>query len=296
MKKILLLLSVFIVILSLSSCFRFRISDSTAFRKLGKLPYDFQVHRYTIDGYHTIRYFEIGCDSQPVVIFVHGGLGTSRDFMKYLKDTALLNHYKMIVPDRYGHGYSDFGQTEVNLQKQAEYLYPILKKARLVGTKTILVGHSYGGTVAARLAMDYPNMIDNLVLSSPAIDPQNEKKFWFNKILDFWAIKWMMPQNFIIANDEKLAHAQQCLEMEPYWNKITMPTVYIHGRNDLIVPFINYEFAKKHLLNAPVKYVLRDSLNHDFFVDKPKILTNIILNINAKKDVYQYSKMHLWSH
>ncbi len=296
MKKAFQFLLTFIIVVLISSCFRFRISDASAFRKLDKLHYNFQIHRYTSGGNHTIRYFEIGRDSQPVVILIHGGLGTSRDFVKYLRDTALLNHYKMIVPDRYGHGYSDFGQTEVHLRKQAEYLYPILKQARLVGTKTILVGHSYGGTVAARLAMDYPNMIDNLVLSSPAIDPRNEKKFWFNKILDFWAIKWMMPQNFIIANDEKLAHAKQCLEMEPYWNKITMPTVYIHGRDDLIVPFINYEFAKKHLLNAPVKYVLRDTLSHDFFVVKPKILTNIILNIDNKKDVYPSPKAQLWSH
>ena len=58
-----------------------------------------------------------------------------------------------------------------------------------------------------------------------------------------------------------------------------MPTVYVHGRNDRIVPFINYEFAQKHLINAPVKYVLRDTLSHEFFVDKPKVLTNIILSI-----------------
>ncbi len=279
MKKLFHYLLLLIIVLGISSCFRFRISDDSAFRKLGKLPYDFQIHRYKIGGNHSIRYFEIGRDSLPIVIFVHGALGTSRDFMKYLKDTALLNRFKMIVPDRYGHGYSDFGQTEVQLQKQAEYLLPILKKARLVGTKTILVGHSFGGTIVARMAMDYPNLIDNLVLSSPAIDPRNEKKFWFNKILDFWAIKWMMPQNFIIANDEKLAHPKQCLEMEPFWNKITMPTVYVHGRNDRIVPFINYEFAQKHLINAPVKYVLRDTLSHEFFVDKPKVLTNIILSI-----------------
>ncbi len=279
MKKRPLFLLVTVVLLSLSSCFRFRVSDATAFRKLGKLPYDFQIHRYKIGGNHSIRYFEIGRDSQPVVIFVHGGLGTSRDFMKYLKDTTLLKRFKMIVPDRYGHGYSDFGKTEVRLQKQADYLLPILKKARLVGTKTILVGHSYGGTIAARMAMDYTDLIDDLVLSSPAIDPKNEKRFWFNKPLNFWAIKWAMPQNVIIANDEKLAHARECLEMVPFWKKITMPTVYIHGKNDEIVPFINIEFARKHLINAPVLFIERDSLNHDFFVDKPQVLTDILLNI-----------------
>ncbi len=279
MKQRPLYLLSFIFALTLSSCFRLRISDKEAFKLYGKLPYDFQIHRYKIGGNHTMRYLEIGRDSQPVVVFLHGGLGTASGFKAYLSDTALLNHYKMIVPDRYGHGYSDFGKTEVSIQKQANYLLPILKKARYVGTKTIVVGHSYGGTIAARLAMDHPTLIDNLVLSAPAIDPNNEKRFWFNKPLDFWAIKWAMPQNFIIANDEKLAHAHECLKMMPDWYKITTPTVYIHGKNDDVVPFVNIEFAKKHLVNAPVEYIVKDSLPHIFFMKQPEILRGVILDI-----------------
>lgn len=283
MKKLRFYLLSFFVVLTISSCFRLRISDKEAFKLYGKLPYDFQIHRYKIGGNRSMRYLEIGRDSQPVIVFLHGALATASGFKAYLSDTALLNHYKMIVPDRYGHGYSDFGKTEVSIDKQVDYLLPILKKARYVGTKTILVGHSYGGTIAARLAMDYPQLIDNLVLSAPAIDPNNEKRFWFNKPLDWWAIKWAMPQNFIIANDEKLAHAAECLKMLPDWYKITTPTVYIHGKNDDVVPFVNIEFAKKHLVNAPVEYIVeyivKDSLPHIFFMKQPEILRGIILGI-----------------
>ena len=280
MKKWLLQLIPFIILIfSISSCFRLRISDKEAFKLYGNLPYDFQIHRYKIGGNHTIRYLEIGRDMQPVVVFLHGGLGTGAGFKPYLSDTTLLNHFKIIVPDRYGHGYSDFGKTEVSVQKQADYLVPILKQARYEGTKTILVGHSYGGTIAARLAMDHPDLIDHLVLSAPAIDPKNEKRFWFNKPLDCWAIKWAMPQNFIIANDEKLAHANECLKMESDWYKITTPTVYLHGKNDDVVPFVNIEFAKKHLVNAPVNYIVKDSLPHIFFMKQPQILRGIILDI-----------------
>ena len=279
MKKLPFFLLFVLLILSISSCFRFRISDKEAFELYGKLPYGFQIHRYKIGENRTIRYLEIGRDGQPVIVFLHGALGTASGFKAYLSDTALLNHYKMIVPDRYGHGYSDFGKTEVSLDKQIDYLLPILKKAKYVGTKTILVGHSYGGTIAARLAMDYPQLIDNLVLSAPAIDPLNEKRFWFNKPLDCWAIKWAMPQNFIIANDEKLAHAAECLKILPDWHKITTPTVYIHGKNDDVVPFVNIEFAKKHLVNAPVEYIVKDSLPHIFFMNQPEILRGVILGI-----------------
>ena len=124
----------------------------------------------------------------------------------------------MIAVDRYGHGYSDFGNTETSVKRQAAMIFPILQRLRRESYKPIiLVGYSYGGTVASRLAMDYPQLIDNLVLSAPAIDPNNEKRFWFNKPLNCWAIKWAMPQNFIIANDEKKAHANECLKMQPDW-------------------------------------------------------------------------------
>jgi pimeloyl-ACP methyl ester carboxylesterase len=278
MKKIIRFIIPILILTTQSACFRFRITDKEAFENFGALPYNFQIHRYKIGSNRTMRYLEIGRDSQPVVVFLHGGIGTSSGFKAYMHDTALLNHYKIIVPDRYGHGFSDFGKTEVSVQKQADYLLPILKKARYVGTKTILVGHSYGGTIAARMAMDNPQLIDNLVLSAPAIDPNNEKKFWFNKPLDWWFLKWMMPRNFIIANDEKLSHAKECAKMEADWHKITTPTVYIHGKNDDVVPFVNIEFAKKHLVNAPTEYIVKDSLPHIFFMHNPEILRGIIIN------------------
>ena len=88
-----------------------------------------------------------------------------------------------------------------------------------------------------------------------------------------------MPQNFIIANDEKLSHAHECAKMELDWCKITTPTVYIHGKDDDIVSFVNFEFARKHLLNAQVEYILKDTLPHIFFMKQPEILRGIILGI-----------------
>jgi pimeloyl-ACP methyl ester carboxylesterase len=276
MKKTALLFLAFFSLFYQTACFRFRISDKSAFALLGK-DSSFQIHRIKTEGGRTMRYLEIGADARPVLIFLHGGLGTASGFIAYMQDTLLNKKYKIIVPDRYGHGYSDFGRTEVSVEKQVAYLLPILKKARYSGNLTILVGHSYGGTIAARIAMDYPELVDALVLSAPAIDPDNEKRFWFNRPLDWWAIKWLMPQNFIIANDEKLAHAEECRKMLPYWHKIKIPTVYIHGKDDSVVPFVNAAFAKRHLTNAPVQYILKDSLPHIFFMRQPEILRGVIL-------------------
>ncbi len=261
-----------------TACFRFRMSDKEAIKTYGKLSSTFQINRY-ITGDRTVRSLEIGSDSLPIVLFIHGGLGTAWGFREYLRDTTLLKHFKMIAIDRPGHGYSDFGKTTVSLEKQAQLMLPLLKKMKASGQKIVLVGHSFGGTLAARIAMDYPDIADVLVLSSPAIDC-NEKLFWFNKPLNFWAIKWMMPQNFIIANDEKLCHGNECRQMLPFWSKIHVPTIYIHGRNDTVVPFSNSEFAKKQLTNTPsVKYILKDTLPHIYYVKDIDIIKNELLEL-----------------
>ncbi len=267
--------------LSATACFRYRINDSNAHREFDRLGYNFQIHRYKI-GKKTIRYFEIGRDSLPVVVFIHGGLGTATTYKPYMKDSVLLQRYKMFIPDRYGHGFSDFGHTETSLEKQAALLKPMMEAARATGEKVILVGHSYGGTVAARLVMDYPGIADYLILSAPAIDPDHEKRFWFNQPLDFWAVKWFIPKNWNIANDEKLAHAAECKKMANLWAKITIPTTYIHGRNDEIVPFDNYAFAKRKLVNAPVRFIIKDNLSHCSVTEQPEVIRNIIMSINNR--------------
>jgi pimeloyl-ACP methyl ester carboxylesterase len=262
-----------------TGCFRFRMSDKDAIKNYGKLNQNFQINRY-ITGNRTVRSLEIGQDTLPIVLFIHGGLGTAWGYRNYLKDSTLLKHFKMIAIDRPGHGYSDFGKTVVSVAKQAELVLPILKKMKASGQKIIIVGHSFGGTLAARIVMDYPDIADALLLSSPAIDPDNDKLFWFNKPLNFWAIKWMMPQNFIIANDEKICHGDECRQMLPFWSKIHIPTIYIHGRNDKVVPFINSEFAKKHLTNTPsVKYILKDSLPHIYYAKDIDIIKNELLEL-----------------
>ncbi|HEY5692223.1 MAG TPA: alpha/beta hydrolase [Cyclobacteriaceae bacterium] len=38
----------------------------------------------------------------------------------------------------------------------------------------ILIGHSLGGTVIARMTMDSPELVDGVVMVAPSIDPEIE--------------------------------------------------------------------------------------------------------------------------
>ena len=150
----------FIISQILSSCLTFKVSKKeidTKFMGYSMKPVQ---HQIDVQGVK-MNYAEIGADSLPVAFFVHGSPGSWGGFIDFMKDTVLLKKVKMVAVDRIGFGESDFGNGEKSLVVQAELLKPLVAKYKKTGKKIILIGHSLGGPMIARMAMDYPELIDN---------------------------------------------------------------------------------------------------------------------------------------
>lgn len=158
-----------------------------------------------------------------------------------MQDPSLIAKYDMISVDRLGYGYSDFGNSETDITKQAECLKPIVDNFK--DRKLILVGHSYGGPVIARFAMNYPQLVNGLLFLAPAIDPNNEKIFWISHLGRIYPTRWLSPASLRVATDEKFSHEVELRKMEKDWDKIKSKVVYIHGNKDGLVPYINLEYA-----------------------------------------------------
>ncbi|MGD1842949.1 MAG: alpha/beta fold hydrolase [Thermonemataceae bacterium] len=255
---------------------QFRTSDKRVWKKFEAIPQKVQVERYQVAN-RTVRYINIGADTLPTVLFIHGAPGSADAFFSYLKDTVLLEKARMISVDRPGYGYSDFGKAEVSVAQQAKLIAPLLDQFAN-GHPFLVVGHSYGGTIAARLAMDFPEKVDYLIMAAPAIDPDNEKKFWVNKPADWAIFKWAIPKAVRVSNDEKLAHVAETAKMLPDWQKVTMPVTYIHGEKDGIVPFANAAFAKEVLQHNPdTTFILKEKMGHLFVFNEKEVLKEAIL-------------------
>lgn len=98
---------------------------------------------------------------EPAVVLVHGLPGTANDWDAV---TKLLPGRRTIAFDRPGFGYSDGGYFAFD--RQLEILANLLHQ---VGTyRPILVGHSYGGTVALGFAAKHPEAVRGLVLVDAA--------------------------------------------------------------------------------------------------------------------------------
>ena len=105
------------------------------------------------------------------VLFVHGSPGTWDAWRGFLMDRELRAAARLIAVDRVGFGGSERGRAEPSLERQAVALAAVLESEP--GPPAIVVGHSLGGPIAVRLAIDRPELVAGLLLSAPSIDSRS---------------------------------------------------------------------------------------------------------------------------
>ena len=170
-------------------------------------------------GDRTIHYVSTGERGRPLVIFVHGSPGSWDAFIDFMANPKLLERARLVAVDRPGYGGSGRHQPERSLLVQAAILKPIIE-AESPDRPVILVGHSMGGPIIARAAMDFPELVGGLILVSPSIDPQLEKVRWFQYPADWMVFSWLVPPSLVTSNREVLPLKGELTEMLPLWRTI----------------------------------------------------------------------------
>jgi len=118
-------------------------------------------HFADIEGVR-VHYQEVGDKDAPPIILIHGFCSSTLVWSKVFLQIADAG-FRVIAPDLPGYGYS---------AKPRDFLYTINAQARMVAgllkqlglQRATLVGSSYGGAVAAAIALDYPDRVEKLVL------------------------------------------------------------------------------------------------------------------------------------
>lgn len=265
------------LMLLMDSCMQFRMSKSELDHYFADKPVKGVEDSYYV-GRQKINYLVTGSDTLPLVVFVHGSPGSLSAFIDFMADTVLLKKVQMISVDRPGFGDSNFGYAEPSLEKQAADLKPILERHKN-NRPIYLVGHSLGGPVIARMAMDYPELIDGLIFVAASVDPDLEPDEWFRAPLATPVFKWMLPRSLRASNDEIYQLEPQLRRMLPLWPKITCRTIFIQGQKDQLVPAANADFAKRMLVNAPFELVSDPEMNHFVPWTHPHLIRNAIVEM-----------------
>ncbi|MBL8588998.1 MAG: alpha/beta hydrolase [Methylobacteriaceae bacterium] len=113
------------------------------------------------------------------VLLIHGASGNQADLMSALGEPLAARGFRVVAIDRPGHGWSDRpgGRADADPGRQAALLRGAARAAGL--ERAIVLGHSFGGAIAARLAMDDPDFVAGLVLVAPVTHPWPGGVAWY---------------------------------------------------------------------------------------------------------------------
>ncbi len=127
----------------------------------------------SIDGMR-IHYQEAGDENAPPLILVHGFISSNLVWNEVFLPLAQAG-LRVIAPDLPGYGYSDKPEDgEYTIAAQARAVLGLMDRLEI--DRATIVGASYGGAVAALLALDCPERVAKLVLVGAVSNDEPKKK------------------------------------------------------------------------------------------------------------------------
>ncbi len=114
-----------------------------------------------VDGVR-VHYQEAGESEAPTMVLIHGFCSSTLVWSKVLLELGEAG-FRVIAPDLLGHGYSDKPRhLDYTIASQARMVVGLLDQLGV--DRAVVVGSSYGGAVAATIALNHADRVEKLVL------------------------------------------------------------------------------------------------------------------------------------
>lgn len=238
-------------------------------------------------------YYEItGATDGIPILFLHGGMLNIESFNHLL--SFFPENYMFIGMDTRGHGASTF-DGNLSYKILCEDVEQLLLHLHI--KKIDIIGHSDGGTVAMKLAITNPHLVNSLVLigaqhclneTDPAIEMYESitTEMWeheFRKDVECYNKINKTP------NLEKLISAIKAMWLDrgvdsypdDTIKNITCDSLVIHGDDDFLVSRkqitqLTDMLEKSHFANIPFS-------NHSVHEEKPELVASLIQEFYAEK-------------
>jgi len=258
------------------SVLQWRSTDQEIYDAFAKAEISTSISYFEIDSLDLkIRVQHIEQSNEEVqLVFFHGSPSSLSAWNGYLKDSSLVKKAAMHAIDRPGYGYSNFGDAMPSIEQQGEVISALLDHYQW--DNVIAIGSSYGGPLAARLAV-LNERVKGVIMISPAIDPDNEQKIWQSRLTQWWITRWLSPTGYRVAGDEKTVHAEELAKIATDWSKVTVPVMHIHGDKDDLVPYINVEYSKANFTN--IEIITTPDTGHEIAWARPELVKPYILKM-----------------
>lgn len=259
------------------------------------LNHDFSPSRKQLEvAGSTLNFIDLGDPTRPVLLYVHGLMGTWTNWIFNLLPFA--DRYRVIAVDLPGFGDSEMPKGEFSIEHYADVLRELLGKLGIA--RVTLVGNSMGGQIGTIVAKKMPEILDQLVLVDPAGFSTSTRRL---RKLAPWAVilNWFMligakitrkiaynvwfaaaATKIVLHRPRQLSGDLILLLLEGigkagfmpavltitstrvafFPGEVTTPTTIIWGRNDLLIPMKDaFEF---HKMIPSARLELIDDVGH----------------------------------
>jgi pimeloyl-ACP methyl ester carboxylesterase len=205
-----------------------------------------------------LSYLRAGDPTGPRLILVHGTPGSATGWADYL--TSPPQGMDVIALDRPGFGASGPDGAVTSLAEQAAAVLALMPDD---GRPVVLLGHSLGGPVVARVAADHPGRVTALVLLAASLDPAQENIHPMQRVGAWSPVRGLLPRTLRNANAELMALKPELDTLAALLPRITARVVIVHGTQDDLVPVANVAFMQARLTGARcVSTRLLEGRNH----------------------------------
>ncbi len=227
----------------------------------------------------------------PAVLILHGWGSKSEKWQKageLLAEKGL----KVIIPDLPGFGKTQKPAESWDLDRYSDFIKKLSASLNL--EKFYLLGHSFGGAVAVRFSLSYPESVKKLFLAAAAcLRKKTLKKriligiskiFGFFSFLPFYSFFKKVFYKFIVRKSDYPYYSGIMKEtylkaigedLSEKLNLIKIPTVIIWGEDDDVTPIKDARFLEQKIKNS--KLMVIPGTGHDLEQEKPEILTQKVI-------------------
>lgn len=205
-----------------------------------------------------ISYVAAGEPTGLRLILVHGTPGSAAGWADYLLDAP--PGMEVVALDRPGFGRSTPPGARPSLSDQAAAVVALFPAD---GRRVVLLGHSLGGAIVARVAAEHPLRVAGLVLLAASLDPALETIHPMQRVGAWALVRWLLPRAIRNANAELMGLKPELEALAALLPRIGAPVIIVHGTLDDLVPVANVGFLQARLSGARwVKTLLLEGRNH----------------------------------
>lgn len=217
-------------------------------------------------------------NGRRTLLFLHGWGGSTASF--YSLATLLGDTYKCVIADMYGHGDTPADR----VYTLADYTQSVSELLDFVGCDEVtVIAHSFGGRVAADLAVKDGRVRALVLIASAGLRPRRgfkylarKTKYYLRKALrlsvancgspDYLSLSPMMKKTFVnIVNTHQ----------DDIFPLITQPALLIWGNRDSDTP--PYMAHKMHRFIRSSRLIISEG-GHFMYLEKSKMIENLIRN------------------